>query len=97
MRAEYEQRMNDVYAYKKVLGLLAEEYGNFQFDFGDIPGYLAVFRLEESIEFISLLFLFGKGEWYILYRISIPASQVEDGILEILANLPWAFDFAAIQ
>ena len=95
--AEYDRCMGQVYDHKQVTEVLVERSGLFDFESESLPGHLSIFGVEEGVEFLSFLFLFVKSEWYVLYRISVPASLVEEGVVESIAGLPWAFDYGVIQ
>jgi hypothetical protein len=44
-----------------------------------------------------MLILIGKGEWFVLYRISFPASTANENILGAMTQLPWDFNYTAIR
>ena len=97
LRAEYDRCMGQVYDHKTVTDVLAEWYLAPDSESELLPGHVSVFSVEEGVEFLSFLLLFAKSEWFVLYRISVPGSLVADGVYESIMDLPWAFDYGAIQ
>jgi hypothetical protein len=94
---QYEQCKHDVFENKNVIRLLREEHLILEFDIGMLPTYIAMFLIDEGVQFDSMLILIGKGEWFVLYRISFPASTANEDILGAMTQLPWDFNYTAIR
>jgi len=102
LEAEYVKCRQEVYAYKTVTSVVAERTVTLHAESGDLPGCSGVFTLEakfsgKAVEMLSFVLLFGKNEWYVLYRVSLPSAAVDKDTLDRIMRLPQAFDYGAIQ
>jgi hypothetical protein len=96
--AEYGRCMAEIYETRNVTTLLGEESGMYEFDSGTLPGHLAAMVIEEGREYASFLMLFGKNEWYVLFRISALLEQVQTlSAGSEMTAITGEFDFGAIQ
>jgi hypothetical protein len=99
LQKHFKQVKNDIIVYRKNVKQLLEEEYTYAFPSGERFGIIGIFILEEdNIEYKSILYLFGKNEWFIKFRISYPAAiDNNEGVVNAIVNLVYSFDYSTIN
>lgn len=98
LRSHYQKVKSDVFAYKQQVTLLAEQEGTWSLPSGDQFCISAVFDLKmDGKRMTSYVFLFGRNEWYILWRISHPLSANTHEVPQAVSSLIESIDYSVIE